>query len=128
MCAPPHQPYLFGTNLRNALLALLWDVQSRRWWAKRCRQCGQRRSTRVSAATMRRRTSGRVGRGGGPAAGRAAAAFSPQPQVLQEGEGEPAQERVVVQPAPGAALEVAQPQLLLEPLVRLLARPPGFDE
>ena len=31
--------------------------------------------------------------------------FFPAPQVLQEGEGEPAQEHVVVQPAPGAAFE-----------------------
>ena len=54
---------------------------------------------------MRRRTSGKVGRGGGPAAGRAATAFFPEPQVLQEGERDHGQERMVVQPAPTPPLE-----------------------
>src|SRR5215207_3372262 len=55
-------------------------------------------------------------------------AFPPEPQVLQEGEGQPAQERVVVQPAPGAPLEVVEAQLLLELLAHLLAGPPGLDQ
>jgi hypothetical protein len=77
---------------------------------------------------MWRRTSGNVGRGGGPPPGRALGPFSPEPQLLQEGEGEPAQERVVVQAAPGAALEVVQAQLLLQLLVHLLADPAGLDQ
>src|SRR4051795_10529852 len=82
---------------------------------------------RVSTARTRRRTAGRLGRGGGPGSGGVATLFSPEPQVLQEGEGEPAQERVVVQPAPRAALEVVEAQLLLELLVRLLAHPARLD-
>ena len=66
---------------------------------------------------MPRRTSGSVGRGGGP--GGPAPLFPPltQSQVLEEGEGEPAQERVVVQAAPAPPLEVVEPQLALELLV-----------
>jgi hypothetical protein len=80
---------------------------------------------------------GSVGSGGGPrrARGRRGPVFPPrhrglprggdgvrgaQAQVLEEGEGELRQQRVVVQPDPGAPLEVIQPQLLLELLVRLL--------
>ena len=48
--------------------------------------------------------------------------------MLQEGEGEQAQERVVVQPAPAAALEVVEPQLVLELLVQLLADPARLDQ
>src|SRR6186997_3262824 len=81
-------------------LTLPCHLQSRRWCSKRCRQCGQQRSTRVSAATIPRRTAGRLGRGGGPGSVPATGLFSPEPQVLQEGEGEHAQQRVVVQPAP----------------------------
>src|SRR5919199_1060523 len=77
---------------------------------------------------MRCRTAGRLGLGGGPGSGGLPALFSPEPQVLQEGEGEQAQERVVVQAAPGAALEVVQPRLVLELLVQLLARPPRLDQ
>src|SRR3954471_19662319 len=74
---------------------------------------------------------GRLGWGGGPgSSGGVPALFppEPQPQVLEEGEGELAQERVVVQPAPRAPLEVVEPQLLLELLVHLLAHPPGLDQ
>src|SRR5918999_98535 len=73
------------------------------------RQGGQRSSTRERAARMRWGSSGRLGRGGGPGWGGPPALFPPEPQVLQEGEGELAQERVVVQPAPAPPLEVAQP-------------------
>jgi hypothetical protein len=66
---------------------------------------------------------GRLGRGGGPAAVCSSILFSPEPQVLQEGEGELAQERVVVQTAPGSALEMVEPQLILHLLVHLLADP-----
>src|SRR3954453_10504163 len=107
--------------------ALLWDIQGPRLFSKRCRQQGQRSRTRVSTARTRRRTAGRLGRGGGPGSGGVATLFSPEPQVLQEGEGEPAQQRVVVQPAPRAALEVVEAELLLELLVRLLAHPARLD-
>ena len=76
---------------------------------------------------MRRRTSGRVGRGGGPASPRGPTLFSPKPQVLEEGERELAQEHVVVQPGPGPSLEVAEAEFPLELLVHLLARPTGLD-
>src|SRR5688572_2636487 len=76
---------------------------------------------------MCRRNSGRLGRGGGPAPPRGTTLFFPEPQVLQKGEGELAQEGVVVQATPRAALEVVQAQLLLELLVRLLAHPAGLD-
>jgi hypothetical protein len=95
---------------------------------KRCWQWGQRSRTRVSAARTRRRTSGSVGRGGGPPPGRASTPFFPEPQVLQEGERELAQERVVVQAAPGATLEVVEPEFLLQLLVHLLAGPAGLDQ
>ena len=103
--------------------ALPCHLQSRRWCSKRARQCGQRSSTRVSAATIRRRMAGRLGAGGGPGSGAVSALFPPEPQVLQEGEGEQAQQRVVVQAAPAAPLEVVEPQLVLELLVHLLAPP-----
>ena len=77
----------------------------------------------MSAARRRRRTSGSVGRGGGPGSGRGSALFSPEPEVLQEREGELAQEGVVVQPAPAPALKMVEPQLVLELLVQLLADP-----
>ena len=48
-------------------------------------------------------------------------------QVLQVSVSDAGHQRVAVQPGPGAALEVAQPQLTLELLVRLLAHPSGFD-
>src|SRR3954451_17080754 len=86
--------------------ALPCHLQSRRWCSKCARQCGQRSRTRVSAATMRRRTAGRLGPGGGPGSGRVPPLFSPEPQVLEEGEGQLAQECVVVQTAPAAALEM----------------------
>ena len=82
----------------------------------------------MSAATMRRRMAGRLGRGGGPGSGGVPALFPPEPQVLEEGEGELAQERVVVQAAPAPTLEVVQPQLLLELLVHLLAHPARLDQ
>ena len=43
--------------------------------------------------------------------------------MLQEGEGQLAQEDVVVQPTPAPALEVVEAQLVLHLLVHLLADP-----
>ena len=40
--------------------------------------------------------------GGGPGSGGVPALFSPEAEVLEEGEGELAQEHVVVQPAPAS--------------------------
>src|SRR3982751_3896085 len=82
---------------------------------------------RARAATMRRRMAGRLGPGGGPGSGGVSALFSPEAEVLEEGEGELAQERVVVQAAPAPTLEVVQPQLFLELLMQLLAHPARLD-
>src|SRR3982751_58890 len=71
---------------------------------------------------------GRLGAGGGPGSGAISALFPPEPQVLQEGEGQQAQERVVMEPAPGPPLEVVEPELVLELLVQLLAHPPALDQ
>jgi hypothetical protein len=95
---------------------------------ERCRQWGQRSRRPCRAAAMRRRTSGRLGRGGGPAPIRAPALFPPEAQVLEEGERELAQERVVVQAAPAPALEVVETELVLQLLVHLLAHPAGLDQ
>src|SRR3954464_42193 len=83
---------------------------------------------RARAATMWRRMAGRLGPGGGPGSGGASALFSPETEVLEEGEGELAQEHVVVQAAPAPTLEMVQPQLLLELLVHLLADPARLDQ
>ena len=82
----------------------------------------------MSTATIRRRIAGRLGLGGGPGSDGVGALFSPEPQVLEEGEGELAQERVVVQAAPAPALEVVQAQLVLHLLVHLLADPARLDQ
>ena len=114
--AKPHWHYL-GTLLGSASLR----------WAP---QWGQQARTRQSRSTSMRRTAGRVGCGGGPA--RAGPLFSPpaglpKPQVLQEGEGDHHHQGMVVQPGPGAALEVVEAEFLLHLLVRLLADPAGLD-
>src|SRR4051812_1485615 len=75
------------------VLALPCHLQSRRWCSKRRRQCGQQRSTRVSAATIPRRTAGRLGAGGGPGSVPAAGVFFPPPPGPQGGGGGPAQKR-----------------------------------
>jgi hypothetical protein len=77
---------------------------------------------------MCRRSSGSVGRGGGPAFPRGPPLFPPEPPVLEEGERELAQQRVVVQPAPGAALELVEPELLFRLPVRPLADPARLDQ
>ena len=50
-----------------------------------------------------------------------------QAQVLQEGKSNARHQRVPVQPCPGAPLEVAETELLLELLVGLLADPACLD-
>src|SRR3954451_24470955 len=82
---------------------------------------------RVRAATMWRRIAGRLGRGGGPGSGGVPTLFPPEPQVLEEGEGELAQQGVGVQAAPGAPLEVVEAELVLHLLVHLLANPASLD-
>ena len=69
----------------------------------------------MSTATIRRRIAGRLGLGGGPGSSGVGALFSPEPQVLEEGEGELAEEGMVVQAAPAPALEVVQAQLGVPP-------------
>src|ERR1700759_4642039 len=77
---------------------------------------------------MARRIAGRDGCGGGPPG---ATFFPPtrslQAPVLQIGKGDAGHQRVPVQPGPGAALEVAEPEFLLELLMHLLARPACLD-
>jgi hypothetical protein len=77
---------------------------------------------------MRRRMAGRLGWGGGPVSVFPRVLFSPEPQMLQEGEGQLAQQRVVVQPTPAPALEVIEAQLVLHLLVHLLADPASLDQ
>src|SRR5690349_16411417 len=77
---------------------------------------------------MARRISGSDGCGGGPLR----PTFFPPPRslqapVLQIGKGGAGHQRVPMQAGPGAAFEVAEPELLLELLVHLLARPARLD-
>src|SRR4051812_7410928 len=90
---------------------------------KQWRQTGQRISIPVRATMICRRTSGSVGRGGGPRPVEPPARFFPQPPLLQECEGQHRQQGVMVQRSPTPALEMVEPKLLLELLVRLLADP-----
>ena len=71
---------------------------------------------------------GRLGWGGGPIPVLPRVLFPPEPQMLQEGEGQLAQERVVVQPAPAPALKMVEAQLVLHMLVHLLADPARLDQ
>ena len=81
----------------------------------------------MSAARMRRRIAGKLGRGGGPPWVGGAGLFPPEPQMLEESESELARKRVVVQTAPAPALEMVEARFLLHPLVHLLADPAGLD-
>src|SRR4051812_41741291 len=81
---------------------------------------------------MARRTAGRLGEGGGPRKG--GLIFPPprptvfgEAQVLQVGEGDAGHQSVPMQPGPGPPLEMAEPEFLLELLVRLLADPARLD-
>jgi len=71
---------------------------------------------------------GRLGWGGGPGSGGLPVLFPPEPQMLQEREGELAQEPVVVQATPAPALEMVEAQLVLHLLVHLLADPTSLDQ
>src|ERR1700759_2214012 len=77
---------------------------------------------------MARRISGSDGCGGG---GLGTTFFSPprslQAPVLQIGKGNAGHQRVPMQAGPGPAFEVTEPELLLELLVHLLARPACLD-
>src|SRR5690606_35185395 len=83
---------------------------------------------------MARRIAGSEGSGGPPARCRCPT-FSPpdgsldllEPQVLKEREADERHQRMVVQPGPTPPVEVVQPKLLLELLVRLLADPARLD-
>src|SRR3954454_8965748 len=77
---------------------------------------------------MARRISGSDGCGGGPPD----ATFFPPPRrlrapVLQIGKGDAGHQGVAMQAGPGPALEVAEPQFLLELLMYLLAGPARLD-
>src|SRR6185312_4204625 len=77
---------------------------------------------------MARRISGSDGCGGGPPG---TTFFSPtrrlQAPVLQPGKGDAGHQSVSMQAGPGAAFEVTEPELLLELLMHLLARPACLD-
>jgi hypothetical protein len=98
-------------------------------------QCGQRIGATMSAnsrAMMARRTVGRLGDGGGPGTRRnifprPRRALPGEAEVLQPGEGYAGHQRVPMQTGPRPALEVAQAQLLLQLLMRLLAHPARLD-
>ena len=70
-----------------------------------------------------RRMAGRLGCGGGPLGFLFSPFDRPQTQMLQEQIGDQRQQRMPMQAAPRAALEVIEPELFLELLVRLLAHP-----
>lgn len=77
-------------------------------------------------------TAGRLGDGGGPGTRggifpRLRPAMRGEAEMLQSGEGDAGHQGVPVQPSPGSALEVAEVQLPLELLVRLLAHPTRLD-
>ena len=82
----------------------------------------------MTAARMWRRMAGRLGDGGGPAPVSSPMLFPPKPQMLQEREGELAQQRMVMQAMPGTTLEVIEPELFLHLLVHLLADPASLDQ
>ena len=63
----------------------------------------------MSTATIRRRIAGRLGLGGGPGSDGMGALFSPEPQMLEKGKGELAQQCMVMQTTPAPPLEVVQP-------------------
>jgi hypothetical protein len=92
-------------------------------------QCGQRSMMPVSAARMRRRTSGRDGCGDGPVPeGTVTIFFSrAEAEILQEDESEHAHQGVMVQAAPRAALKMIEPQLLFDLLVRRLTHPAPLE-
>ena len=81
---------------------------------------------------MARRTSGRLGDGGGPGTW---GDIFPRPRrmrlgeaaVLQIGKGDAGHQGVSVQPRPGASLEVAETEFLFQLLMRLLADPARLD-
>ena len=82
------------------------------------------------AANRARRTAGKVGCGGGPlTVGRGffSVRRMGQTPVLQEREGDHAQQRVVVEASPRAALIVIEPELFFHLLMGLLADPAGLD-
>ena len=80
----------------------------------------------MRAAMMACRMAGRLGWGGGKEP-----LFFPlrlfQAPVLEEGKGDHDQERVPMEPPPGAAFEVIEPELFLHPPVGLLAGPARLD-
>src|SRR3954447_4549993 len=77
---------------------------------------------------MARRISGSDGCGGGALGD---TLFPPTPRLqapgLQIGKGDAGRQRVPMQTGPGPAFEVAEPELLLELLTHLLARPARLD-
>ena len=85
-----------------------------------------------SVPMMAWHTAGRLGDGGGP--GTLACIFPPprpmilgDAQALEIGERDAAHHRAPVQPCPRATLDMAQPKLSLELLVRLLTHPARLD-
>lgn len=81
---------------------------------------------------MRRRTSGKLGDGGGPGRRRDACRFfalsaQPQPPRLQKQQRRHGQQRMMAQSMPRSALEMVQTQLLFHLLMRLFARPSRLD-
>jgi len=87
------------------------------------RHLGQRIGA-ASRTTNRRRISGNDGLGGGSL--RLCFIFE-LTQVLQEGEGDHSQQRMMVQADPRTTLEVVESELLLHLLMRLLADPACLD-
>lgn len=79
-----------------------------------------------------RRTLGRLGAGGGPGMGeaifpRSCGTMFGKTEMLQVGKSNARPQRGSVQACPGAALEVTEPQFLLQLLVCLFADPTRRD-
>src|SRR5215212_2629620 len=112
----PLQKHYFGSFIGNP----------REKWA---RQIGHRRRKACArSSSSRRRMAGKLGCGGGPPA----VLFPPlsgcQALMLQEQVRDQRHQGMPVQAPPRAALEVIQPELFLELLMRLLAHPARLDE
>src|SRR3954447_26722192 len=107
-------PWHFGSMPRNPPMAVRATIRNRRW----SEQLGDDGAADLRQRRLRRRSV-------------VAHLLSPtrrlQAPVLQIGTADAGHQGVAMQAGPGPALEVAEPQFLLELLMYLLARPARLD-